>query len=127
MSIPPLQTNGELPPGEHPATLDEIKKVYGNSNDQRRLLMRGLRDAAAQFAQSGVKALWVNGSFVTDKDMPNDIDGCWEYNPAVVIDKLDPVFLMRSRHAMKNKYGLDFLLPISSRQTAGCHFRNFFK
>jgi hypothetical protein len=127
MNIPPLQANGELPPGEHPATLDEIEQVYGSSNDRRRLLMRGLRDAAAQFAQAGVKAIWINGSFVTDKNMPNDIDGCWEYNPTVVIDKLDPVFLMRSRDAMKNKYGLDFFIANIIEAGSGLPFPKFFQ
>jgi hypothetical protein len=45
MSIPALQTNGELPPGEYQASLDEIETVYGSSTARRKLLMQGLRNA----------------------------------------------------------------------------------
>ena len=127
MAIPPLQINGELPPGEHPATLSEIEVVYGSANDQRKLLMHGLREATTQFKCAGVKVLWVNGSFVTDKEIPNDIDGCWQYTPDVAIDKLDPVFLMRSRQAMKDKYGLDFFIANIIEMGSGLPFPKFFQ
>ena len=45
MDIPALQENGELPPGEHPATVDDVEAVFGSSTGRRKLLMRGLRDA----------------------------------------------------------------------------------
>lgn len=127
MSIPPLQINGELPPGEHHATLDEIELVYGSTNDRRKLLMRGLRDAALQFAHAGVKTIWINGSFVTDKDMPNDIDGCWAYSSSVVIDSVDPVFLRCSRQAMKEKFGLDFFIAHIIEAASGLPFPKFFQ
>jgi hypothetical protein len=127
MRIPPLQPNGELPPGEYPASLDEIERVYGHANDRRRLLMRGLRDAAAQFVRAGVRTLWVNGSFVTDKEMPNDIDGCWEFTPSVAVDQLDTVFLQRSRQGMKDKYGLDFFIANIIEADSGLPFPKFFQ
>lgn len=127
MSIPPLQLNGELPPSEHSASLDDIESVYGRANDRRKLLMCGLREAAKQFASAGVKTLWINGSFVTDKERPNDIDGCWQYTPSVAIDKLDPVFLQRSRHAMKDKYGLDFFIANIIEADSGLPFPKFFQ
>lgn len=45
--------------------------------------MQGLRSTALNFEKSGVKRIWLNGSFVTDKKQPNDIDGCWEYTSDV--------------------------------------------
>jgi len=93
MSIPALQANGELPPGEHQASLNEVEAVYGSSTDRRKLLMQGLREAASNFELSGVKTLWIDGSFITDKEEPNDIDGCWEYTLVVDTEKLDPFFL----------------------------------
>jgi hypothetical protein len=109
MGISALQANGELPPGEHEASLDEVESVYGSSNDRRRFLMRGLREAANNFECSGVRTLWMNGNFITDKEEPHDIDGCWEYTPVVDSEKLDPVFL-GAREEMKGKYGLDFFI-----------------
>lgn len=126
MSIPALQKNGELPPGEHLASLDEIEAIYGVLNERRRSLMQGLRDAAENFEASGVKVLWINGSFVTDKKEPNDIDGCWEYKPEVDRKKLDPVFL-GVRNEMKNKYGLDFFIANIIEMGSSLPFPKFFQ
>ena len=56
--------------------------------------------------------MWIDGSFVTSKDDPKDIDGCWQYNRDVDVDKLDYVFIDMHppREAMKKKYGVDFLI-----------------
>lgn len=126
MNIPALQENGELPPGEHEASLDEVEMVYGTSTDRRKLLMRGLREAASRFELAGVTTLWINGSFITDKDEPNDIDGCWEYTTSVSIEKLDPIFL-GSRDAMKEKYGLDFFIANIVEAGSGLPFPKFFQ
>ena len=126
MDIPVLQENGELPPGEHPATVDDVEAVFGSSTGRRRLLMRGLRAAIANFELSGVRTLWLNGSFTTDKNEPNDIDGCWEYTSSVDINRLDPVFL-GSRNAMKEKYGLDFFISNIAEAESGLPFPEFFQ
>jgi Family of unknown function (DUF6932) len=126
MSIPALQENGELPPGEHQASLDEVEMIYGSSTDRRKLLMRGLRDAVCNFELSGVKTIWINGSFITDKEEPNDIDGCWEYTSLVDAEKLDPVFL-RTRKDMKEKYGLDFFISNIVEAGSGLPFPKFFQ
>lgn len=126
MSIPPLQENGELPPGEHQASVDQVERVFGCSTERRKSLMRGLRDAISNLASSGVKKLWINGSFVTDKGDPNDIDGCWEYTPLVDSEMLDPVFL-RSRKDMKDKYGLDFFISNLVETGSGLPFPKFFQ
>ena len=126
MGIPAVQPNGELPPGEHQASLDEVEARYGVSTDCRKLLMRGLRKAASNFELSGVSTLWINGSFITDKEEPNDIDGCWEYTPAVDTKKLDRVFL-GTRKEMQNKYGLDFFIANIVEAGSGLPFPKFFQ
>ena len=55
MGIPKLQKNGELPPGEHRSSLDEIEKVYGLSGERRKKLMQGLREAITNLEDAGVK------------------------------------------------------------------------
>lgn len=61
---------------------------------------------------AGVRRVFIDGSFVTTKANPNDIDGCWEWNEDVDLDLPDPVFLnfSRKRQAMKEKYRVDFFL-----------------
>jgi hypothetical protein len=108
MPIPALNQNGELAAGEHDATLDEVEKTFGSSTERRIELMRLLRLAATNLAEAGVKKIWIDGSFTTDKQSPNDIDGCWDYDTSVNLDILDPVFQVNSTQPMKEKYGLDF-------------------
>jgi len=126
VSIPAIQPNGELPPGEHQVSLDEVDSLFGHSTARRKLLMRGLRKAVSNFELSGVRALWVDGSFITDKEEPNDIDGCWEYSQNVDLEKLDPVFL-GTREEMKNKYGLDFFIANFVEAESGLPFPKFFQ
>lgn len=126
MSIPKLQGNTELPPGEHLTSLHEIEQVYGLSTDQRKTLMKGLLNAVSNLEAAGIRTIWINGSFVTSKKEPNDIDGCWEYNPSVNINILDPVFL-GERDEMKKKYGLDFFIANYIEAGSGLPFPKFFQ
>lgn len=127
MSIPALGQNGELPPGEHSASLDEVEQSFGLSTPWRVGLMRGLRAAAANLASAGVRQIWINGSFVTEKLEPNDIDGCWEYTPEVNLAQLDPVFLSTSRLPMKAKFGVEFFPACVIEAASGLPFPRFFQ
>jgi len=127
MAIPALNKNGELVAGEHSATLDEVEAVYGRSPDCRRCLMKGLRDAVDNLEQAGVKRIWIDGSFVTNKKEPNNIDGCWEYSSLVDTSKLDQVFLSRTRADAKQKYGLDFFVSQIIETGSGLPFPKFFQ
>lgn len=125
MGIPTLNEKGELPPGDYNASLDEIDARFGRANKRRRELMRGLRAATANLAKTGVRKIWVDGSFVTDKEYPNDIDGVWETHEQIDLTVLDPVFLGK-RVAMKKKYGLDFF-PDVIEAGSGLPFPAFFQ
>lgn len=128
MTIPNLNNDGELVPGEHQATLDEVETKYGSANGRRKKLMKGLRDAVQNFEASGINTIWINGSFITDKNEPNDIDGCWEYHSGVDLKKLDPVFFSRTgREEMRSKYGLDFFIANIVEMESGLPFPKFFQ
>jgi hypothetical protein len=127
--IPDLNEDGLLPPGVHPATLEEIGQRFGRKNAVRRRLYEGLRRALQNLREAGVKRVYINGSFVTGKPFPNDVDGCWEADSSIDMDKLDMVFLDFSdrRRRMKDRYGVDFFpgsyVEGDSRQT----FLDFFQ
>ncbi len=127
MPIPVLE-NGLLPPGEHVATLDEVESTFGSQNDRRQSLMRGLRLACEMFQNAQVDRIWVDGSFVTDKEEPGDIDGCWGASDKNKIcwDKVDPVFA-GDRKGMKTKYGLDFFYAGVIERGSGKPFPKFFQ
>jgi hypothetical protein len=77
MSIPPLSPQGFLPPGIHDASLDEIEARFGrfSSNERRVELFNKLRQYLAELSAWGhIKEVLIDGSFVSSKDCPNDID-----------------------------------------------------
>ena len=82
--------------------------------------------ASGNLKTSGVRTIWINGSFITSKDEPNDIDGCWEYNENVSLDVLDPVFL-GDRAGMKKKFSLDFFIANCIEADSGLPFPKFFQ
>lgn len=128
--IPGFNRHGLLPRGVHRAKIIEIKKRFGSSNFQRRMLFSGLMKALINLAEAGVKKVYIDGSFVTDKDYPKDIDGCWEPSSTIDLGIIDPVFLLdskSSRDAMKKKYGVDFFPAAWTESGSGYPFTLFFQ
>jgi hypothetical protein len=77
MPIPSLDETGFLPEGVHDATLPEIGATFGRfqTSDQRMRLFDRLQEYVRQLKSTDLAAaLIVDGSFVTDKDRPWDID-----------------------------------------------------
>jgi hypothetical protein len=77
---------------------------------------------------AGCRRAYVDGSFVTAKQRPNDYDGCWDIE-GVDPDRLDPVLLTfdRGRAAQKAKY-LGELFPTQFREGgSGTTFLEFFQ
>lgn len=73
MPIPDL-VDGRLPPGIHWAAPDEILARFCVGSEQRVALASPLRELVAIAQCAGAIALYLNGSFVTDKVGPRDID-----------------------------------------------------
>jgi len=72
--IPELDEHGNLPPGIHRATLEEIEERFGRSTEVRRAEIHSLRWLVDLARRAGIERLIVNGSFVTDVFEPNDVD-----------------------------------------------------
>jgi hypothetical protein len=64
--IPPFDEHGYLPPGIHPATLDEVEARFGCESELRRVQMESLRWLVDLARRAGVARLIVNGSFATE-------------------------------------------------------------
>jgi hypothetical protein len=77
MPIPALTSEGFLPEGVHDCTLTEVGERFGQfqRSDRRCRLFERLADyvRSAQ-ASKVVWAVIVDGSFVTNKDAPSDVD-----------------------------------------------------
>ena len=77
MPIPDLDADGLLPVGIHEATIDDVRTSFGQfqRTDRRAHLFERLDAFIVQARSTGlIVALIVNGSFVTGKDEPSDID-----------------------------------------------------
>lgn len=77
MPIPPLDEDGLLPPGVHDCTLEEVEERFGRfqKSDQRIRLFVKLQEYLREVQLTGFAvALLIDGSFVTAKPEPEDID-----------------------------------------------------
>ncbi|MBI3468129.1 MAG: hypothetical protein HY000_34415 [Planctomycetes bacterium] len=72
--IPPFNEEGYLPPGVHLATLEEVAERFGTGSEDREAQIDALRRAVKLAKRIGVKRFIVNGSFVTAKQHPIDVD-----------------------------------------------------
>ena len=79
--IPSFVENGNLPPGVHGATLEEIEKRFGTETELRRVQMLSLRWLAEIAICAGVQKILVNGSIVTEVSEPNDVDCALLFDP----------------------------------------------
>jgi hypothetical protein len=69
-----IQRRRVFPPGVHTATLGEIAARFGQESELRRAQMESLGWLVDLARRAGARRLIVNGSFVTDKFEPNDVD-----------------------------------------------------
>ncbi|MBM3240398.1 hypothetical protein FJZ31_29295 [Candidatus Poribacteria bacterium] len=72
---PDFNDKGDLPPGIHQATLDEVIEHFGKATLQRRVMARRLEHIHTLVAKTGQVARFIIfGSFVTVKPDPGDVD-----------------------------------------------------
>ncbi len=128
--IPQFTDEGLLPAGVHETDLEEIREKMGWSR-KRRELLEGLEEALELMATCGVARVYLDGSFVTDKDRPNDVDGCYDLAEDVTtgdLKRLAPIFPPSSsnRAEAKRRFGVDFF-PAATEMVSGQLFLRFFQ
>lgn len=98
------------------------------STPARQRLVDGLLRALQALRTAGCRRAYIDGSFVTAKDVPGDFDACWE--PAGVdVSLLDPVLLdfANGRAAQKAKYNGELFITTAPASGAGSTFLDFFQ
>jgi hypothetical protein len=113
--IPPFDPDtGNLPPGIHSATWDEVMIRYGHTV-HRRSLLAGLKMALDLLRGFGCRWFYLDGSFVTAKEIPGDFDGCWDVEGVDIhrMIRQEPVLWddTRGRPNQKARFGGD-LFPV---------------
>jgi hypothetical protein len=129
--IPGFTDEGLLPPGVHETGLEELKQKMGWSR-KRQGLLEGLEEVLEMMASSGVARAYLDGSFVTDKDRPNDIDGCYDLAEDVSAEdlvRLAPIFppSASSRAEARRRFGVDYFPAAATELGSGQPFLRFFQ
>lgn len=78
-----ISKNGYLPPGDYEMTRTQIEDSVLVHNPQRehwdeswrKELLNSFHHLASELWQVGIEEIFLDGSFVEEKDHPNDIDG----------------------------------------------------
>lgn len=122
--LPGFNEDGVLPPGEYALTLDQIERsmlVTGEGvasqggtwdREWRHALLGNLAILAGQLWEAGIEEVFIDGSFVEDKDHPNDIDGYFVCDPMRLatgelertLNKLDPSKCWTWDHTRRRRY-----------------------
>jgi len=84
-------STGNLPPGEHLAEWVDVVERFGTT-PWRRQLLEGLARALRDLRAAGCKRAYIDGSFITTKEHPDDFDACWDLD-GVDFDLIDEVLL----------------------------------
>jgi hypothetical protein len=115
MAIPRLDKNGLLPEGIHTCPIEELRGRFGcfQGSDQRPRLMRQLEAYVLEVRASRiVRAVLINGSFVTSKPAPNDIDLVLVLPPGhdFKADLGPAQYMVVDSRRVRRAYGLDVLI-----------------
>jgi hypothetical protein len=130
MPIPPFDPDGFLPAGVHDGTLEELKLRFGafQGSDRPPKLWSKLASFVNDAKASGlVRELVVDGSFVTVKPDPDDIDLIL----VVPVNhdfsaELKPVeYEVLSKRRVRQKYGFDLLVAAADSEPYHRYIRFF--
>jgi hypothetical protein len=127
LAIPEFDNSGNLPPGIHRATWPEFERRFG-WNGHRKELMKGMKAALISFKSAGCQWVYLDGSFVSNKDLSEDWDGCWDprgVDPTAV----DPILLdvSKSRERQKLKFMGEMLPAYNLANSSGRIILDFFQ
>jgi hypothetical protein len=117
-----LNDQGLLPEGIHVCTLDQVEETFGrfNASDKRPKLFRKLKEYCSELRLAEIADhLIVDGSFVTEKAEPSDIDLVVALRSNIEPDETWSPYktnLIR-RNQVRSKYGFDvFVAGVESSE-----------
>jgi hypothetical protein len=125
--IPDFKEDGNLPVGIHEATLEEFKKRFAHTIWRNQLYDKLLR-LIEDLKTIGCKTVYIDGSYVTTKEVPGDYDACWE-NIGVDEDALvlNPALTFERRELQEEWYGADVFPARVEEAASGLLFLDFFQ
>jgi len=125
--IAQFNERGNLPEGVHRATWKEVCARFG-TNQHRQELLFGLNLALFFLKKVGCKGVYLDGSFVTSKEFPKDVDCLWD-PMGVNLVILDPAFRCDppGRNRQKLVFRGDYFPSSFTESVSGLSFLDFFQ
>lgn len=109
MPIPELNQNGLLPTGVHDCTLAEIAGFFGANAHRKRLCQNLVACLEQDIRPLFSHPILVDGSFVTDKDEPEDIDIVLDLKEASDEQKWQGLtFMNKKQRQFLHEYNIHF-------------------
>ena len=124
MSIPDLDEHGLLPVGIHDCSVEELRAMFGWNEHRQRLIF-----CFAQFLMLEVRNMfdqpvYADGSFVTDKEHPNDIDVVLDLRDADDAKQSQGLeFWSEHQVCIKCRYHVDFWINLPDRGDFADYFQ----
>ncbi len=115
MPIPALNADGFLPAGIHDCSLADVRERFGSfqGSDTRHRLFKRLEELVAAMQRSTLfEVLLLDGSFVTAKPSPNDIDLVVALRPGHDFERDLPMseYALVSRAMLRRRFGFDVII-----------------
>jgi hypothetical protein len=123
--LPHFNEHGFLPPGIHHAGLEGLELKLGFNRYRKEMIRQGLLPVLKELRDKKVRSMVVDGSFVTEKPFPDDIDAY-----VLVPDRTHPLFrFISERHkAWRTLYRVHCFPAIQNEDGFGSenHWQDFF-
>lgn len=130
-----MEAQALLQPGLHDFQINEIDNHFLKSFPEsitRKPLIDGLNAFVSKLSEVGVPIeLWIDGSFTTNKDNPNDIDMV-VFAPATLVNSLPKDkqnllgALVNNRESIKHHFGCDVLFAPSEDVNMRSYWRGWY-
>jgi hypothetical protein len=106
---------------------EEFMTRFGGSQ-YRAVLANGLGKAIELLRAVGCSMVYVDGSFITSKELPGDFDACWRTD-GIDWARLDPIFrdFSNGRAAQKARFYGEFFPASLPEGVTGLTFLEFFQ
>lgn len=124
MPIPKLQDNGLLPSGVHDCSLEDIASSF-TWNQHRRQLFENFRVfVRAELRPQFPDPIFFDGSFVTDKQTPEDTDVVLDLTSAPDARKWQGLqFMQQHQDRIKVLYGVHFWINLPGANDFAAFFQ----
>ena len=124
MAIPCFTGQGFLPPGEHVCSLVEVASRFGAGGKRRELWLLFEKFVAIELRPRFAELIYIDGSFVTDKADPCDIDVVLDLRNSNDVRQFEGfLFMLRHRVSLHDRYKVDFLVSVAGENNFVQYFQ----